>query len=101
MYKKANKIISDIGNLTNYIDGNDIYNSQVVQEIQNPELPREDYEITVYQYRPDLIAKEFYGSAEYSGFVLLQSGMVLSNLTKGTILRLIKRSDLDKLLRTF
>ena len=99
MYRSNNKITNQIEDLVNYIDGVDIYNSLVVQELKNPGLTREPYEITTYQYRPDLIAREFYGSESYEGLVLLQTGLVLSNFTRGKVIQLIAKTELNNLLR--
>ena len=98
MYGKSNKIISSINEITNYIEGNDVYNSKLIEVLQTPGIEKESYEITVYQYRPDLIAEEFYGSKDYTGILMLQSGLVLTNFTKGTILQLIPKKTLDSLL---
>lgn len=98
MYGKSNKITVSLVELSNYVEGYDIYNSELVEILQTPGLQKDDYEITVYQYRPDLIAEDFYGSKDYTGVLMLQSGLVLSNFTKGTILKLIPKGVLDRLL---
>ena len=98
MYKSNKSVTSGIWNLINYIDGFDIYNAYIIQELQRSDLSRETYEIKNYQYRPDLIAKDYYGSENYTGLVMLQSGLTLSNFKRGLILSLITKNDLDKLL---
>ena len=100
MYKSKKSIINGIENLANYIDGIDVYNASIVQELQNPGLTREPYEIKTYQYRPDLIAKEVYESEDYLGLLFLQTGLTLSNFKRGVILNLITKTDLDKVLRS-
>ena len=99
MYKSNKSVTSGIWNLTNYIDGSDIYNAYIIQELQRPDLSREMYEIKNYKYRPDLVAKDYYGSENYTGLVLLQTGLTLSNFKRGVILSLITKDDLDRILR--
>ena len=99
MYKSNKSVTSGIWNLTNYIDGSDIYNAYIIQELQRPDLSREMYEIKNYKYRPDLVAKDYYGSENYTGLVLLQTGLTLSNFKRGVILNLIRKDDLDRILR--
>ena len=99
MYKSNKSVTSGIWNLTNYIDSFDIYNAYILQELQRPDLSREMYEIKNYKYRPDLVAKDYYGSENYTGLVLLQTGLTLSNFKRGVILNLITKDDLDRILR--
>ena len=98
MYSKSKKITMSLNELSNYIEGYDVYNSQLIEILQTPGLQKDNYEITVYQYRPDLIAEDFYGSKDYTGVLMLQSGLVLTNFSKGTILKLIPKETLDRLL---
>ncbi len=98
MYSKANKIISDKAELSNYIEGFDVYNSQLIEKMKDPDLPKVMYEITVYEYRPDLIAQDFYGSDAYTALILLQNGVGLEFYTKGAVLELIPKSAIDNIL---
>lgn len=100
MYKRNNKVSSNMEELTNYFDGNDVYNSLLLVKLQDPGLPRDLYEIKTYEYRPDLIAKDYYGSTSYEGILMLQAGITLTNLVKGTVLRLIPKENIDYLLRS-
>ena len=97
MYTKANRIFSSKMDLSNYVEGFDVYNSKLLYKLLDPELEREYYEITVYQYRPDLIARDYYGSDTYMGLVIAQNGLGLENYKKGTVIQLIKKSSLDNL----
>ncbi len=99
MYKKKNQILSGIDELANYIDGYDVYNATILEKLREPGIEKEDYEITVYQYRPDLIAQDYYGSPGYAGILMLQLGIGLSGFAKGTVLRLIPKEKLDEILR--
>lgn len=99
MYKSRNSITNSIWDLSNYIDNIDTYNAILLQELKRPDLTREQYEIKTYQYRPDLIAKDFYENEGYMGLILLQTGLTLTNFKRGVILNLIVKDELNKLLR--
>lgn len=98
MYNKSNTIISNKENLANYIEGIDVYNSSLLEYLNNPNITRELYEITVYEYRPDLIAEDYYGSSSYVGLLTLQAAKGLESYKRGSILRLIPKNILDNLL---
>ena len=100
MYSKANKVSSGIEDVVNYISGYDVYNSKLIEQLRDPSLPREQYEIKTFEYRPDLIAKEVYGSTDYEGLLMIQTGSTLTNFKKGVTLMLIPKSNLDSLLRS-
>ena len=100
MYTQTNKGNSSLEDLTNYIDGSDVYNSKLVELLSDPSLPREEYEINTYEYRPDLIAREVYGSTGYEGLLMLQAGATLTNFQKGVTLMLIPKTNLDSLIRS-
>jgi hypothetical protein len=100
MYSKANKVSSGIEDVVNYISGYDVYNSKLIEQLRDPSLPKEEYEIKTFEYRPDLIAKEVYGSTDYEGLLMIQTGSTLTNFKKGVTLNLIPKSNLDSLLRS-
>lgn len=100
MYTRNNKVSSSIDDIVNYIEGYDVYNSKLIEVLRDPSLPREDYEIKTYEYRPDLIAKDFYGSEDYEGLIMIQTGYTLTNFTLGTTLSLIPKTSIDSLLRS-
>ena len=100
MYTRANKVSSGLENAENYISGYDVYNSKLIEQLRDPGLPREQYEIKTFEYRPDLIAKDFYGSVDYESLLMIQTGSTLTNYKKGTTLTLIPKSNLDTLLRS-
>ena len=100
MYTRANRVSSGIEDIVNYVDGTDVYNSKLIELLRDPGLPREEYEIKTYEYRPDLIAKEVYGSVDYEGLLMIQTGSTLTNLQKGVTLMLIPKANLDALLRS-
>ena len=98
MYRRKNKTIVSKQDPANYIQGFDIYNSYLLEVLSNPSITREKYEITVYEYRPDLIAQDIYGSSSYLGLLLLQVKKDLKDLSRGTILEVIPKSVLDKII---
>ena len=100
MYSKANKVSSGLEDIVNYISGYDVYNSKLIEQLRDPSLPREQYEIKTFEYRPDLIAQDFYGSTDYEGLLMIQTGSTLTNFRKGITLTLIPKSNLDSLLRS-
>lgn len=98
MYTKKDVIISNKENLSNYIDGIDVYNSSILVYLNNPIIERESYEITAYEYRPDLIAEDYYGSVSYAGLLMLQAARGLETYKQGAILKLIPKRILDNIL---
>ena len=98
MYSKENKVYTGLSNLENYINDNDVYNSKLLFLLTNPSIEREDFIILKNQFRPDLIAKEYYGDSSYLGMLLLQASLPLSGYSEGTTLKLIPKSTLDSIL---
>lgn len=95
MFTKKSRIITSTTGLDNYIEGYDIYNARLLVLLSDPGVEREEYEITTLQYRPDLIAKAFYGSDAYEGLLMIQAARGLEDYKKGAILRLIPKDVLD------
>lgn len=98
MYTKEQKIQNSLTNLSNYIEGFDVYNSLFLQKISDPTLEREIYQITVHEFRPDLMAQDFYGSAEYMGILLVQAKVDLKSLKRGVILELLPKKTIDNII---
>ena len=99
MYNKDNKIKLEQENLGNYIEGFDVYNSLLLHRLRDQEVPREIYQIKSYDYRPDLVALDYYGSESYTAFVIIQSKIGLDGYTRGTYLKLIPKDVLDSIIR--
>jgi hypothetical protein len=99
MYTKPQRLISKIENLGNYVEGFDIYNSKFLSMILDPKIERVDFTIQTSQFRPDLIAKRFYGDESYMGLVIVQSRKSLNEFTEGTTIQLIPKNKLEELLR--
>jgi hypothetical protein len=99
MYRKKNKIIMAKNDPSNYILGYDIYDSLLLSQINDTTLEKESYEITVHEYRPDLIAQDIYGSTSYLGLFLLQVKKPLTDLKRGTILSVLPKTVLDTIIK--
>lgn len=98
MYNKNKTIQYQKEDLGNYIEGSDVYNSLLLLRLSDTSLPRELYQIKTYEYRPDLIAKDYYGSESYLAYILLQGGLRIQDYQKGIILRLIPKETLDSII---
>lgn len=98
MFIKQSEIKNSKVDLCNYISGIDIFNSLLLSKLMDTSIDRVDYEITTHQYRPDLIAKDFYGSVDFTGLVLLQARRGLETFTKGSIIQLIPPQILNTIL---
>lgn len=98
MYTKNSTIISNKNELANYISGFDVYNSSLLVSLSDPRIERTMYTITAYEYRPDLIAEDFYGDTSYQGLLMLQSGTSLVGYQRGYVLSLIPKLTLDNIL---
>jgi hypothetical protein len=99
MFTKESKISSLGGELVPFIDGIDLYNSKLLYLLSDPSVERSAYEITVHEYRPDLIAKDFYGSEDYLPYVILSTGLSLPQFKKGVVLSLITKSSISSILK--
>lgn len=100
MYRKKSKIVNTSENLGNYIEGFDVYNSLFLYKLSDQSLTREDYVITVYEYRPDLIARDYYGSTSYMGIVLAQTKLTTEQFKKGTVLKLLPKSTIEGIINS-
>lgn len=98
MYRKKSKLINNIENLGNYIDGFDVYDSLFLNRINNQSLTRENYLITVHEYRPDLIARDYYGSVSYMGILLAQTKMTVDQFKKGVVLSLLPKTTIESII---
>lgn len=98
MYSKSKTILAQKEYLGNYIEGFDVYNSLLLLRLSDTSLPRDLYQIKTYEYRPDLIAKDYYGSETYLEYVLYQGGIAIQNYKKGVVLRLIPKEILDSII---
>lgn len=99
MYTKSNKISVSQEDLSNYIEGYDIYNSALVGLLRDWEEEKIPYLIKTKSYRPDLIAKDLYGDVKWMGLLMLTAGIGLEDYVKGTILMVYPKAILDRLLR--
>lgn len=100
MYRKKDKIITSIYDPSNYVSGYDIFDSLLLSLINDPTLERETHEITVHEYRPDLLAQDIYGSTSYTGLLLLQVKNGLSSLSRGATIEVLPKSVLDVIIKS-
>ena len=98
MYKKKKNISTYSLELGNYIEGFDLYNAQIMDMLRDKYKERVPYEIRTYEYRPDLIAKDIYGSENYTGLFLLTCGVGLSGLKKGAVLSILPKDVVDNII---
>lgn len=95
MYSRSNKIISSEVDLSNYIEGYDLFNSVLIDQLSDTSLEKETYVITTKEYRPDLIAEEVYGNSSYTGLLMLVAGLPLEGYQRGTSFQYLPKSTLD------
>lgn len=98
MYKKGKAIVSSKEELGNYIEEFDVYNSSFLTKLLDPSLPRDPYQITRYEYRPDLIAEDIYGSSSYTAILMVQVGMGIENYTKGSYITVLSRETVGRII---
>jgi hypothetical protein len=98
MYKKSNSIKSSNQDFSNYIEGYDVYNARILDLLKNYEDDKEDFIITTKDYRPDLIAEKLYGSTNYTAFLMITCSLNLSDYKKGTVLRVLPKKILEKII---
>ena len=98
MFKHTSKRNLDQRDLSNYIEGFDVYNARLMDGIRDAYDSRVPYEIRTFEYRPDLIAKDIYGDTKYTGLFMLSCGVGLGGLKKGAILQIIPKQVLDEIL---
>jgi hypothetical protein len=100
MFKKdKTRLTNTFKNLNTYIDGYDVYNSLLMVKIKDAYNERETYEVRTFEYRPDLIAKDIYGSEEYMGLLMLTCGVGIEGLYKGARISIIPKEVLDEILQ--
>lgn len=99
MYTNSGNTITGRLNIANYIEGSDIYNSKLIAYISENDFDRVRYVIRTYEYRPDLISADFYGSTEYYGLFLLTCGVSIDDMKYGKILYLLPKSTLDFIIK--
>lgn len=97
MYTKPSRIYTNIKNLENYINGEDVYNSLLLFYLQDPSLETKEYTVKT-PYRTDIIAEEFYGDVGYEPFVILQLKTPINKVTRGRSFNLITGEELIKIL---
>lgn len=99
MYTKKDNVNSNDIELCNYVEGYDIHNSLLIKKLFEPGVIKESFKITTGVYRPDIIARQYYGSEEYTWCVVLQVGY-LKNFVNGNIIELIPKIILDSIINS-
>ena len=95
MYRRKTISVNKNG-IENYIDDTDIYNSKLLNIISaDSSIERVPYKIEQFEYRPDLICEDFYGSIDYYGLFLLTCGAEIDDFQLGNILYLIPKGTLN------
>lgn len=97
MFKQNKLINTNKTELADFIEGQDIFNSLLISEMNRPGIMKTIYTVTT-DYRPDLVALEFYGSENYLGILLLQTSPSLSVFKKGTQLKLLPKETIDEII---
>lgn len=100
MYLKAKRINKSKKDLSNYVDGFDLYNSRIIDILKDYDEEKISYEIKTMEKRPDLIAEDIYGSTDYLGILYLTVGLPLESYTKGTVLKVFPKRILDKIIES-
>lgn len=96
-----NRTSASFNELNQYIEDNDVFNSYMVRRLNDPSLVRTSYVVTRYEYRPDLIARDIYGSTDYTGILMSQCRISSGSYRRGTVLRIISKTDVDNIIKEF
>lgn len=98
MYRSSSKIFQSKQDLKNYIEDYDVYNARILDLLKEREDDKIEYVIKTFEYRPDLIAMDIYGSTSYTSFLMIIAGIGLESYTKGTILRILPKTVIDSVI---
>lgn len=99
MFKGGDKrTSSSFSEFNQYVEDHDVFNSYLVRRLNDPSLVKVSYVITRYEYRPDLIARDIYGSTDYTGMLMSQCRMGVAAYRRGMIIRVLSKSDLDRII---
>lgn len=97
MYKGPKKLTEKFS-ISEYIEGDDIFGSQLLRDIR--ELETAAYHtIDKYEYRIDLITSAIYGDPKYSQILLFYNGLGISDLKRGIILKYPSLDDIEEMIR--
>lgn len=98
MFSKNKSIIkSRTLELSNVIEGTDIYNAKFIYMLRK--LPEAGVEkVNVRYNRVDLLSKSIYGDSQYSDILLLYNGVTIDQLDPEFMLRFPLLDDVNSLL---
>lgn len=98
MYDKKKSIVKvGVLELSNYIEGNDLYNSKFIYMFRKLNQ-HSTYKINTRDFRLDLIALATYGDVTMGELILLYNGLTISELKTDLELKLFKKEDLVNLI---
>lgn len=100
MFSKSKDLKNSRQDFSNYVDGYDIYNSRIFDLLKEHDGERILYEIHVNEFRPDLIAKDLYGSSVYLGFLYISAGLGLENYKKGAIISVYPKYVIEEVINS-
>jgi hypothetical protein len=86
--------------LANYIEGDDIFNSEFLYRLNN--LSDEDFnyhEITRYERRIDLISERIYNDKKYADILLFINKISINDLALGVVLKYPRKNVIDALIQ--
>lgn len=98
MYRKPKRISGPSLRFENYVSGYDLYDSLILKELGNQDITRETYVITKYEFRPDLIARDIYGSSEYMWALMMQCSISLEDYKIGQVLTVLPKSYIESII---
>lgn len=89
MYKRSTNTTTGRADLSNYVEGYDLYNSEITMKLRDLYPYRKTYKIKTKEYRPDLIAEELYGSTNFTGLLIMMNGSGLEAFGHGAVIEYI------------
>jgi len=98
-YNTSSNSNSSRSDITKYVSGNDIFNSQLLYEL-NRVTELIPYQIKSYQYRPDLICSDIDYPVEYEWILLFINKIDITEYRTGEVIYYIPRKIIDNLIQT-
>jgi hypothetical protein len=84
--------------IENINDVSDLANSDLLYKLDQEMESRRYYEITRYEYRIDLIAREIYGDIDYSWILMYINRLDVTDLVRGRKIQYIPPDILDEII---
>lgn len=100
MYRGKRKILGNLAyEMENFIEGYDIFNSELLYKLKTLGV-KDQYQITKFEYRIDLICEDIYGSGDLMDELLLYNQVGINELTRGTVLNYFDEFEFLELVRS-